>query len=140
MNRFVEFIAKLQMTAFGAFVSQILWSIGSVSFTLVSCILLLDEGVKAESHHNFGIQLAGFLLAAWTGKSLANWGATHTIRTTAREYKEVAEAKARGKAAGSLTVKTEDQGKTEVNVNGGTTAPTPAPAPQLTTDDERGTE
>lgn len=89
----------------------------------------------AEQMRQVGLWLAGFLLTGWTGKSITNAASNKFIRESALEYAPVAEAKARGKAAGHLVVKADDHAKAEVNVNGQAKPPLSG---ALAGDDERG--
>ena len=97
-----------------------------------------------EQMRQVGLWLAGFLLGAWTGKSFTNAWSNKIVRESAMEYAPVAEAKARGKAAGTVqpskvpddSHKTEM--KTEVNVNGSEKNKSEVTSGALTGDDERG--
>lgn len=100
------------------------------------------HNTAAEQMRQAGLWLAGFLLGGWTGKSVSNAWSNKVIRESAQEYAPVAEAKARGKAAGQLVVQPQNdpsgqQMKTEVNVNGGTPKKTDSSG-ALNGDDERG--
>lgn len=107
---FVKFIGQLEMTSFGAFVSQILWFVGSLTFTGLVWWL--------ATHDKAYVELAIALLAAWTGKSITNAAANFGVRKTAREY---VEAKARGEASARPAVVAEKVERVEV-------APRTAPA------------
>jgi hypothetical protein len=89
---FVKFVNQLSMVSFGGFVSQIVWMVGSLTFTYLVWWLAVHE--KAY------IELAIALLTAWTGKSVTNAVSNYGTRKTAKEYAPVAEATERGKAQG----------------------------------------
>jgi hypothetical protein len=124
---FVRFINQIQMASFGTFNSQVLWFFGSLVLTLADAYLLTRQaeaipwnlagdslkvanGVAIFTAHNtgaeqmrqVGVYLAGILIFGWTGKSVAGFFSGKNVRETAAEYAPVAEAKARGKAAGAL--------------------------------------
>jgi hypothetical protein len=89
---FVKFVNQLSMVSLGAFVSQVVWVVGSLTFTYLVWWLAVHE--KAY------IELAIALLTAWTGKSVTNAVSNYGTRKTAKEYAPVAEATERGKAQG----------------------------------------
>jgi hypothetical protein len=89
---FVRFVNQLSMVSLGAFVSQVVWVVGSLTFTYLVWWL--------ATHEKAYIELAIALLAAWTGKSVTNAVSNYGTRKTAKEYAPVAEATERGKAQG----------------------------------------
>jgi uncharacterized metal-binding protein len=108
---FVKFVNQIQMTAFSALISQVVWLVGSLTLTWVDYRLFTGP---EENHRSYGLQLAIALLAAWTGKSITNAASGYGVRTTAREY---VEAKERGKASATppaATVHAEKVEKVEV--------------------------
>lgn len=127
---FVKFINQMGMVSLGAFVSQVVWVIGSLTFTYLVWWL--------ATHDKAYIELAIALLAAWTGKSITNAAANYGVRTTAREY---VEAKAKGEASGTpaVAVTAKDQAKVEVTAptNGTVTEPPPEEHVWATGDDPR---
>lgn len=179
-----RFVNQTQMASFSTLVGQALWFFGSVVLTLVDAWLLTRQSgevplfdvldpikaaaavtvfsahaLAAEQMRQVGLWLAGFLLTAWTGKSISNRYANKDVRETAQEYAPVAEAKERGKAAGNadatrvadqrvrdaitsehsapnpaVTVTAQDQ--STVKVDASPVEPGPAPAPDH--EDERG--
>ena len=124
-NGFIGFINKLQMTAFGGFVGQVLWFFGSIVLTLVDAYLLTRRAdpiplaeyavaerfaqavsiftahnAAAEQMRQVGVWLAGILVGGWLGKSINNTVGNKIVRESATEYAPVAQAKAMGKAMG----------------------------------------
>lgn len=108
--RGLMWINNVAMTSFGSLVTNACWFIGSVSLTVVACILLLrldgpslTNGIPTshEAQRQLGFALAGILLGAWTGKTVAGVTDAHLKRTANPEYVPVIEAKERGKVAGA---------------------------------------
>lgn len=85
---FIRFMNQLSMVSFSSFVSQVVWFVGSLTFTYLVWWL--------ATHDKAYIELAGALLFAWTGKSITNAVSNYGTRKTSREY---VEAKAKGEAA-----------------------------------------
>ncbi len=117
--RGLNWINNINTNAFGSVVSQACWFIGSIGFTVLACYLMtrsdvwlpvgvLDEhGVRQmvllsrETTRGLGNNLAGLLLAAWTGKTIAGVVDSNNKRKANPAYAEVIEAKERGKASGA---------------------------------------
>ncbi len=146
-------INNTNVNAVGALTTNACWFIGSVSLTAVACITLLRKDPN-------GLTLAGFLLAAWGGKSVAGVVDSNNKRKADPAYAPVVEATERGRVAGAaaatvlaeqaeiraLTVRPAPTNgapaaTAEVTVNTGSGAP-PAvkleAEPNAFTDDERG--
>lgn len=99
----LQFVNNLNMTTFGPLVSNLCWLIGSIAFTWVACVLLLDDaGKQVEAHHSYGLQLATALLFAWTGKTAAGVIDANNKRKAHPDYAPVAEARERAKMAGAV--------------------------------------
>lgn len=108
--RGLVWLNNANMASFALLVSQVLWAIGSIAFTWTACVLMLRQdgpslwqGIPSshEAHRQLGFLLAGALLAAWTGKTLAGVVADQQKRTADPRYAAVLEAKERGKVTGA---------------------------------------
>ncbi|HEV8178160.1 MAG TPA: hypothetical protein VGP44_10790 [Gemmatimonadales bacterium] len=107
--RGLNFINNLNVSTFGSLVTNACWFAGSTALTVVACILLLRQDyhlangtlVIVEMQRQLGLTLAGFLLGAWTGKTVAGVVDSQNKRTSHPSYVPVIEAKERGQAAGA---------------------------------------
>lgn len=97
-NGYKNWLKDLNRESFSGVMTQFLWAFGSVVFTLVAAILMLDEGVKNESHHQWGFQIITALLIAWGMKTGAN---VVSDRQKQRSNVPFVEAQERGKATGA---------------------------------------
>jgi hypothetical protein len=89
----LEWINNMNTASMGSLVTNFCWLFGSIAFTLVACYLLVV--VKDN-----GMTLAGALLAAWGVKTGAGVTDANLKRKADPKYKEVLEAKERGKVTG----------------------------------------
>lgn len=129
--RGLRFLNNINPTAFGIIVSQFLWAVGSLAFTWAACTLLLrldgpslTNGIPTshEAQRQLGFALAGALLGAWTGKTIAGVVDAQQKRTADPRYVEVLKAKSEAegaKVAAAAAVKDIKEG---VRTNGVTTA------------------
>ncbi len=92
--RGLQVVNNVNTTAVGALTTNLCWFLGSVSLTVVSCILLL----RADPT---GLTLSGFLLAAWGGKSVAGVVDSNNKRKTNPAYAPVIKAAEEGRVAGA---------------------------------------
>lgn len=109
-NTLTDFVNGTETASLGSVVNQILWAIGSVAFTTVTCILLLSGDAKQQS---LGEYLATALLSAWTGKSIISAASRHGVRRTSREYMA---GQATLSASKGQPVVVEARDQTQVNV------------------------
>ncbi len=107
--RGLRFINNVNMATLGSITTNVCWFAGSSALTAVACILLLRQDyhlangtlVIVEMQRQLGLTLAGFLLGAWTGKTVAGVVDSNNKRTAHPDYAPVLEAKERGKVAGA---------------------------------------
>ncbi len=107
--RGLGFINNINTSSMGSIVTNVCWFAGSSALTAVACILLLRQDyhlangtlVIVEMQRQLGLTLAGFLLGAWTGKTVAGVVDSNNKRTAHPAYAPVLEAKERGKVAGA---------------------------------------
>lgn len=107
--RGLAFVNNLNTATFGSLVTNACWFLGSTALTVVACILLLRQdgpsltgGIPTshEAQRQLGFALAGILLGAWTGKTVAGVTDSHLKRKVystekvAESEAKVAEAKA----------------------------------------------
>ncbi len=130
--RGLNWINNVNMTTFGPLISNVCWLVGSLAFTYVTCVLLLDEGLKSDAHHGIGIQLATALLFAWTGKTAAGVIDANNKRKAHPDYAPVLEAKERGKmAAATAAVVLKEQAADAKATREHAVPAVPAPAAQV---------
>jgi hypothetical protein len=91
-------INNVNMSTFGSLVSNLCWFIGSVMLTFADYRLLMAE---TELARQAGIFLAGILVTAWTGKTVAGVIETNNKRKTNPAYASVIKAKTEGEVAGA---------------------------------------
>lgn len=122
-----KFVNQTEMVSLSSMSRTIGWLTTVLAFVTVACILMLRE-------KELGFQLA---VAVLSGLGLASGiGAYNikTVRESAKEYKEVLEAKERGRTQGAAVI-TGKVEKVEVKqTNGGN----PSTEPDIYRDDERG--
>lgn len=107
--RGLAWINNINMATAGSLVTNLCWFLGSTALTIVACILLLRQDyhlpdgtlVVVEMQRQLGLTLAGFLLGAWTGKTVAGVADAHNKRKAHPAYAAVVEAKERGAVAGA---------------------------------------
>jgi hypothetical protein len=108
--RGLVWINNVSMASFGSLVTNACWFFGSVSLTVVACILLLTPDgpslvtgtsipTSHENHRALGFQLAGILLAAWGVKTGAGVVESQNKRKASPDYVPVLEAQAKVEAA-----------------------------------------
>jgi hypothetical protein len=102
MSGFQRFINETEMVSFSGFLRAIGWLFVVVIFSVTASIIMLRDG---EDYMTWCIQLAGLVVGGLLGGSLVGAFNTKTVRTTAKEYAPVAEAKERGKARGKAEAK-----------------------------------
>ncbi len=96
--RGLRWINNVNTNAFGSLVSQVCWLVGSFVLTLADYRLLRED---TDLERQAGIFLAGILVTAWTGKTVAGVVDSQNKRKAHPEYAKVVEAEARAKTAGA---------------------------------------
>jgi hypothetical protein len=96
--RGLVWINNINPTSFGIIVSQGVWLFGSAALTLADYHLLMGP---SEQHRQAGLFLAGILVGAWTGKTIAGVVDAQQKRALDPRAAPVLEAKERGKIAGA---------------------------------------
>jgi hypothetical protein len=105
--RGLNWINNINTNSFGSLVSQVCWLVGSLVLTLACYRLLM---APTELARQAGIFLAGILVTAWTGKTVAGVFDSNNKRKANPAYKDVLEAKERGKIAGAAAAQAIKQG------------------------------
>ncbi|HEV8178364.1 MAG TPA: hypothetical protein VGP44_11850 [Gemmatimonadales bacterium] len=146
--RGLAFINNLNTASFGSLVTNACWFLGSSALTTVACMLLLREDyhlangtlVIVEMQRQLGLTLSGFLLGAWTGKTVAGVADAHSKRQADPRYAEVLEAKERGKVSGAAAavVIAEKAADMQAARNGVMTGEHPAQQPVVQVNAEQG--
>ena len=98
MSWLQRFINETEMVSFSGFLRSIGWFVVVILFSVTASVIMLRDG---EAYMTWGLQLALAVLGGLFGGSLVGAFNTKTVRTTAKEYAGVAEAKERGKVAGA---------------------------------------
>lgn len=96
--RGLNWINNINTNAFGSLVSQVCWLAGSLALTVADYQLLM---ASTELARQAGIFLAGILVTAWTGKTVAGVVDSNNKRKANPAYTAVLEAKERGAKAGA---------------------------------------
>lgn len=97
MNWLSRFVNETEMVSFAGFLRAIGWLWVVLVFSVTASVILLRDG---DNYMTWGIQVAGLVVGGLLGGSMVGAFNTKTVRTTAKEYAPVAEAKERGKARG----------------------------------------
>lgn len=112
---FSGFVNRTEMVSFSSFVRSIGWLIAVCTFSYAACHLLLSGDDKQMP---WGFQVAVAVLGGLGFASSVGAFNTKTVRESAKEFAQVAEAKERGKAQGAAAVTVSHAENVVAPVNG----------------------
>ncbi len=98
--RGLNFINNINTNSFSSLTSQVCWLVGSIMLTIADYQLLRED---TELERQAGIFLAGILVTAWTGKTVAGVFDSNNKRKAHPAYAAVLEAEERGKVTGAAS-------------------------------------